>query len=627
MIRKLTVVFLSGLMCLITVASVLAMEYKEAPMLRVKVAAGELPPVKERLPKEPLVIEPVEEIGQYGGVWRGVSRGNYTPIFRKLWTENLVCLSSDFKEVLPNIAKGWKFSEEVRSITFFLRKGIKWSDGASFTADDCVFYWNDIILNKDIYPITPSIFVVGGEPGRIEKIDDYTFKLSFVEPYGMILENLITCWYELYAPKHYLKQFHPKYTSMDKLKKLMEKEKFDRWTDLFMSKFEHFNNPESPQIDAWIPQNTNDQPIQIFTRNPYYWKIDTKGNQLPYIDESRWTTGLNPEAVVLKVIAGEIDCLGQGLWQDMERYSFLMQNREKGDYRIILFLPVGTNNGTLTLNFFHKDPVIRKLFRDKQFRIALSISINRDEINEFFFKGMGIPSQAFPPPGLPWYEERFCKAYTEYNPEKANKILDEIGLAKRNAENYRLWPDKKEELKFVLLTSSDWPHMAEISDLIKGYLKRIGIRVVVKPLGSQLLTTRIQSGDYDIMCTTENLGFVGAHPVTRFSLFPMSELSHWAKEWVLWFTSEGKEGEEPPADVKRLMEIRKQIIKEGDKRKRIELVKEALSIHAENLWEIGVVTEPLETLFGIAKNNFRNVPKVMNSQHRSECSPQFFIKK
>jgi len=610
LIKKIGVLFLSGAICLATVGLALAMEYKEAPILRTKVAAGELPPVEKRLPEEPLVVEPVEEIGQYGGVWRrvhmgSIDRGGMLPLI----DEPLICWTMDFTKLVPNVVKGWKFSEDGKSITLYLRKGMKWSDGALFTTDDFVFYWNDILLNEKITPTVTSKLKSGGEPGKIKKIDDYTFKLSFVEPYGMLPETFAGYWGPIiYAPKHYLKQFHSKYTSMDEIEKMMKKEGFTYWVDLFSAKNTQCDNPELPVIMAWYPLDRIDVPVQRWTRNPYYYKVDTEGNQLPYIDKIERTLMSDLETIVLKCIAGDVDFYARRL-TGVENYPIVMQNREKGEYRVFLSLNVGSNLNPVYFNFFHEDPVLRKLFWDKQFRVALSIAINREEINQLLFKGVATPAQPGPGPGTPWYEERFCNYYIEYDPEKANKLLDEIGLKWDKNHEYRLRPDGK-RLRIVnsvfTRLSSDVPEM----ELIKEYWKKIGIEAVVKPTGRELWVTQVQACKHDIASYLGNMGFGGAPPLTRPEVFPTSTSSYWAPMWGLWFSSGGKSGEEPPADVKRLIEIYKEVPKEISLEKRIELQKEALAIHEKNLWMVGIVREPDQGRFHIAKNNLGNVPSV-----------------
>ena len=214
------------------------LEFGQAPQLRVKVAAGELPPVEERLPEEPLVVNPIEEIGEYGGVWRQVhtGRGDLTQIDYHL-NENLVKWSADFTEILPNVAKSWEFSEDARTVTFSIRKGIKWSDGVPFTVDDIMFWWEKIILNDDISPRKPSWLKSGGELATVEKIDDYTVEFSFALPYATILSQFVgSQGGRLFYPEHYLKQFHPDYTSMDKIEKMMEEEDYVVWANFFNSK-------------------------------------------------------------------------------------------------------------------------------------------------------------------------------------------------------------------------------------------------------------------------------------------------------------------------------------------------------------------------------------------------------
>jgi len=646
--RKIMVVFLTAVMSLLVAIPILAQGYStlqeyekatgkkiekfnEAPMLRTKVAAGELPAVEKRIPNEPLVVEPVEEIGQYGGTWRAAftSGKPYNPLPYDLW-ECPVRWNKDYTKLLPNVVKGWKFSEDAKSVTFFLRKGMKWSDGVPFTADDWLFWYEDIILNDELTPIKPSFLVIGGEIGKMEKIDDWTVKLSFTKPYGMILEYLQT--EEAYAPKHYLKKFHPNYTSMDKIEKEMKKEGFTLWIDLFGDKNEMWDNPERPLIEGWVSLDSYDSPMQRLVRNPYYWKIDTEGNQLPYIDKIQRTV-MPVEAMVLKAVAGEIDFQNRHI-SSLLNYSLFMQNREKGDYRLVFGTPPGLNFATIYLNFFHKDPVLQKIFRDKRFRKALSMAINRDEINNMFFKGLGIPSQQAPNPADPWYEEKFGKAYTEYDPDSANKILDEIGLKWDKNHEYRLRPDGK-ELKSVMIQlhgeAEEVPYI-EIQELVKKYWKKIGFEIVVKPTNVSLWVTRLRASDFDIAGYAGNSGSAGYPPVKSVFVFPFSNYCYWGTKWGLWFSTNGKSGKEPPEDAKRLMEIYDEIRSEVSMEKKTALYKEAFTIHMENLWLIGLINRAPQQYFYVVTNHFRNVPNHLQMESGS-CSrsayysAQYFIKK
>lgn len=648
MMRKLIVVLIVGAISLLGITPVLAQEvyelnnyekligkkltFNEAPELRIKVAAGELPPVEERLPEEPLVVKPLEKIGQYGGTWH---RANLGVISLGVYlTERLVCWNLGQTKLLPNVAKSWKYSQDGKSITFTLRKGMKWSDGAPFTADDFVFGWNDILLNKDINPLTPSWAMVNGEPGKIKKINEYTFKLTFSGPYGSLIEDEPV----IYAPEHYLKQFHPKYTSMEKIKQIMKKEGFTNWTDLFKARANIPDirdvNPKCPVIKAWYPLDAIGAAIQRYARNPYYWKVDTEGNQLPYIDNVHETLMSDAETILLKALAGELDYQGLRV-SSLQNYPICKQNEKKGNYRVVPWMcNVGTNYGALYFNFFHKDPVVRKLFRNKKFRIALSLAINRDEINGLLFKGLATPSQSSPSKDTVWYNEKLAKQYTKYKPNEANRILDEIGLTKRDAQGYRLRPDGK-RLQFVISAFTPWPpENVEISNLIKEYWEKIGIKIVVKPVARQLWTTQVAACEYDIASYAINYGFDRTQPPANYSpVVPIYEGSGWCQKWALWLGSGGKEGEEPPADVKRLWEIHNEYPTEISLEKRTELNNEAIEIHGRNLWDIGIVQEVPLGRFFIVKNNIGNATKngkeAFRNARRSvpDCIAMFFFKK
>lgn len=615
MVKKIEVIFLSAVICLVTAASAIAMEYKEAPELRTKVAAGKLPSVEERLPEEPLVIEPVEEIGQYGGTWHNAVRGanDAGNLLGCMLVEHMIFWNLDFTKLEPGIAKDWKVSKDAKSIIFYLRKGMKWSDGAPLTADDFVFWWNDIASNKSLSPAIPRGLSIGGEMGKIEKIDDYTFKLSFIKPYGMFPQFLADNYPPaMRAPKHYLKQFHSKYTSTDRLKELMKKEGYGTWMDLFGAKNTPWDNPELPTIQAFYPLTGYDVPIQTYVRNPYYWKVDPEGNQLPYIDKVE-SIDVPAETVVLKSVAGDLDCQARGII-GLENYTLLMQYREKGNYRIIpSYKPqeYGANAAALSFNFAEKDPILYKLFNDRRFRVALSIAIDRNEINELFWKGLGTPSQFCPGPGTPWYEEKWEKRYAKYDPKHANQILDELGLKWDKDQGHRLRPDGK-PLRWVVNTQIEYPHFygTETAELIKKYWKKIGIEIVVKPVSTTFLYERMRAADWDMKSFYASAGASGWSPILRPELFPEynPSSSPMGLHWGLWVDTNGQAGKEPPAEVKQLIKLREEIRGESSLEKRNELIKKAIEINSENLWIIGIVRPPIMNSYILAKNNFRNVP-------------------
>ncbi len=632
--KKVTLMVLVGAVCLLGVVPALAdwstiqnyekesgkkiAKFSEAPMLQTMVAAGELPSVEERLPEEPRVIEPVEEVGQYGGIRRSVYQGGLAAraegILGNQINEPLITLSRfDHATPIPNIAKGWQWNEDTTEITFFLRKGMKWSDGQAFTADDFLFWWEDIQLNDELTPVKPAQFRIDGELGLLEKVDDYAIKWTFAKPFGYFIDLLSRWWYvnwTYHAPKHYMKQFHPDYTPMEEIEQAMKEEGFGTWMDLFRSKLEFSQNPDIPVINPWIVQSGQDVAKQVLKRNPYYWKVDTEGNQLPYIDSWERTAVPNPEAILLKVLAGEVDFVyaDHGVLTVAD-YPLIMERREEADYRLLGAVWPSDNVGTVYLNYSHQDPVLRELFLEKDFRIALSVAINRKEINKLVFKGTYFPSQvSYGAPGPPFYGDKSpFTDYIDYNAELANQLLDGIGLTKRDAKGYRLRPDGKE-----LLLVNTFPvgpgspaELAEVTEMYKQYWSDVGVRVVAKPVQVTLWEEQLNAGEHDI--TTRQFGGGGStrSPLTGY-VFPSGRFST-DRLWALWTRTGGEAGREPIALVKRLAEIESEIMVEPEAKKRTALFYEAITIHAENLLEIGGLTKSTITYKVIVNNRLRNV--------------------
>ncbi|MBP8638844.1 MAG: ABC transporter substrate-binding protein [Dictyoglomi bacterium] len=604
--------------------------YKESPILSELVKQKKLPPLKGRLPKEPAVVEVVEEIGQYGGNWRRVYTGaGDTPGFQKISSEGLVIWNHDGTKILPNLARRWDISKDVREFTFYLRQGVKWSDGESFTADDIMFYYEDMLLNKEITPVFPSWMTTFGNPVKVVKIDDYTVRFTFTHPNVLFLENIACNGASLSAPRHYLKQFHPKYVSKEKLDELAKKENFQYWYQLFGAKASVWDNPELPGLSAWIPGSKLGAMNYVMERNPFYWKIDPAGNQLPYIDKITSVLVTTTQLITMNAISGDIDLQVRNVqWTD---YPVLMENRAKGGYRVLRWPMALGSTFALMPNLNHKDPVLRKLFEDKKFRIALSLAINREEINQLCLLGVCEPRQATVLKECPYYTEGLEKLYAEYNPKRANEILDEIGLIKRDKDGFRLRPDGKTlAITIEIMDNPMYGPWPDICELVKKYWEDIGIKTAVKVIDRTLLNTRWEAAEFDVSGWAWGRGlnpFLGGGP--KF-VFPCDTTYNPGPLYGLWYQSRGKSGEEPKGDIRKAMDLFDQILTTTDKVKRLRLSKELISLSTENLWSIGTVgliPNPV-----VVKENFRNVPEVIFSEHllltpRNAFPEQFFIKK
>jgi peptide/nickel transport system substrate-binding protein len=575
-----------------------AQKYNEAPMLAELVRQGKLPPVEGRLPDRPVVIKPIEGVGKYGGTMYWHKGG----LMFFLWIAPLVSLNEDFATVSPELAERWTISEDGKTYTIYIRPGIKWSDGQPFTTDDVIFWYEDIFLNKELTPVIPDALKSSkrGTPARIKKVDTYAFQVIFDDPNPLFLQKIgHGSALPLYAPSHYLSKFHPRYIPKEKLEAMAKEKGFDLWYRFFFQMTDPGVNPELPVLSRWKLKEQPSTVQEVWERNPYYYKVDSAGNQLPYIDRIVVLIIPTTETFLMKAMGGEIDFVTFPI--PLSQYTILKENEAKGGYKVFLWdMRRGIDDGgSIYINQNVKDPVLRKLFQDKRFRIALSIAINRDEVRELAFLGFGKSRQYSLPSGVPFYDPEWEKAYAEYDPAKANKLLDEIGLIQRDAENFRLRPDGK-----TLAVAIEIPIWVDLTpyELVRSYWEKIGIKVVLKTETNELLTVRGNAGDTEIAG-----GLSGMEGGIWFVLNDLygRGLRPWSPMWTLWYISGGKEGEEPGGEMKRAYEIWNEASVTVDKSRRDELLKEFFNIYKESLWLIGTVGETPR--MGIVNNRIRNV--------------------
>jgi len=596
------------------------LENSEAPMLEAMVKQGVLPPLAERLPDEPLVLEPVDEIGEYGGVWRQAFLGPNDRMQNVYYLrESPMAFSLDYTTLQPNVFKNWEANDDATVWTFYLREGMKWSDGEPFTTDDVMFWFNDFILNDELNPAPPAWLQAGGEMGVFEKVDDTTFTVTFSQPYAIFdIQSSGMYGNEMYQPAHYLKQYHPNYASEEELTALMEKEEFDSWVDMYKDKVTRFSSPGAPCLRAWCEVNTDDQPVHILERNPYYWAVDTAGNQLPYIDRIERTLTPDNEGILLRALAGEID-FGARRFASADNRAVLADSAEQGGYHFVDDMNTDANY-VLHLNFAHEDPVLNELFNTRDFRIALSLGIDRDEICQLVEKGLCVPRQAVVGPHTRWYDES-QNTYVEYDPDKANELLDGLGLAERDADGFRLRPDG-ERLSLVILSHGEkWvPH----AELIKETWGDLGIDVVVKSADRKLWREQVHSYQHDIGIYYGGFGHYGAAPYYHGTFFTTSAY-HESPGWALWYETGGEQGIEPPAEVKELQALYDQIMAEPSAEKQDEMIAQALAAHAENIWSIGILNLTPNP-YHLAKDNMGNVPDPIGMYGRALKTSMFYYK-
>lgn len=599
-----------------------ATDLKEAPALAEQVKNGELPALEERIPTNPLVLEPVDQVGTYGGDWHYLLLSGGCPeclLVRTIGYESLVNWAPDVRaftidELRPNIAAGFDYNDDATEYTITLRDGMKWSDGQPYTADDLVFWYEDIAQNEELTPQFPAWLLSGGERAEVEKVDDLTVVFRFAEPYGLFLHQLAAAnGHEIAKrPAHYLKQFHPNYA--DNLDQLVAEANRETWSELFQSKMNFWEDPELPVIHAWILNDAAGAVGQRLRaeRNPYYWKTDPEGRQLPYLDRVLFEMVSDGEALTLKVMGGEADLqvTYAGDNQDKPVYA---KEREKQGYDFVDSLPTYMNTAPLALNLAHKDPIKREVFNNLDFRIGLSHAINRQEVVDAAHSRQGEPFQCAPRPESPFYHEGLAKQYIEYDPDLANEHLDKV-LPDKDGDGMRLGPDGN-SFSFRMDSAGDEP--PDDLEMIKGYWEAVGIRMNINPVPWELMFTRLEANEHDGIKWFGDGGLdVLLDPR---SYFPFSNLSVFALPWANWYNAGGLAGgveeteliAEPPEAAKEQMRLYDELKSSVDTDEQAEVLTQILDIAAEQFWLIGVSLPAMG--YGIVKNSFRNVPEVLVS--------------
>jgi peptide/nickel transport system substrate-binding protein len=584
-------------------------KFKEAPSLAERVQRGELPPVEERLPINPMVVEPVESVGQYGGSWTMLmGKASDTKLAHAYGYTRLVGWNRDLDKFVPDLCESYEVNEN-REFTFFLRKGLKWSDGQPFTADDFRFYWEDIANNEELNPEgIPSALLVGDEAPQVTFPDAYTIKYSWSQPNHTFLANMASGMaLEIFACKHYLRDFHPKYGDEAEIQKMVEDEGYENWTALFNAMWRSYrmDNPDLPTIQPWIPTARPPQERYAFVRNPYYHKVDTEGNQLPYLDNLIMLAA-DRDLIAMKCTAGDADFQSRQLGFD--DITLLKENEAQGGYETYLWKTATDSMMLIYPNLTCQDEVLRELMRDRRFRIALSHAIDRQEINEVLFLGYGIPQQAEILPGLPGYNKEWAQAHTAFDLDKANELLDEIGLEWDDNHEYRLLPDGR-TLEIVLEDAGEHPVYPDMIELITATWKDIGVKLLYKYTERATFRQRVVAGEAAMSVYLSQGGrtfFWGPEPDRKV---PMSGGSAclWGTAFGLWKQTDGQEGQEPPPEVKTLQELADAWLVEPDDARRQEIFNEIRQIFAEERFEIGTVGGLPQPV--VVKTNFHNVPR------------------
>ncbi len=620
--------------------TVAASKYKEAPMLAEQVKGGKLPPVDQRLPLDPMVVQPVDSVGKYGGTWHEVATSASISNIRMDIYDPPIRWAADYSGYEPNMITKWEYSDGGKTVTFTWRQGMKWSDGQPFTMDDLKFWWEDLCLNPDIKSVKPRNYMYktdGKTPIDISFPDDHTMvwksdRPQYVQPFFMAQGYWE--WEPMMKPKHYLQQFVKKYNANAK------PEDFDKaivW----------YQNPDFPVLFAWHTAKYVAGEYTVFERNPYYWKVDTEGNQLPYIDSIQVDLVADKETRTLKI--------SQGLYttfrgtEDPRDLPFLREKAESGKYTVYEGWTKGggawptwlinqdyTQTGDPATDTA-ADKEIRDILRNKTFRQALSLAMDRQRMIDVVWEGIGEPKastispQAWhfaTPEGKKVYEE-WAQTFAQYDAPTAEKMLDSIGM-KKGADGWRTTPSGKPvELVIDIGTWGGDKVSIDGTKALADQLQAVGIKCRQNNLvGQPDFDLRQQQGKF--MLTTGDASEVDLWTLPGW-VFPYN----YARAWPMagtYRSSGGTKGWKPDAGspAEQLLALFDKGLTEGDIAKRQQYIFDAIKIHeTEGPFYLAFTGDRQVPV--VVQNNFHNVPKTgitgpwAPSSPGNKFSEQFWI--
>ncbi len=595
------------MLCLVCAATARGAE--EVPFLADRVAAGELPAVAERLPAAPRVVDVAGsggEPGRYGGVLR-MLMGNSQDIrmVNVYGYARLVGYDRNF-ELQPDILESIEVERD-RVFTLRLREGHKWSDGAPFTSEDFRYFWEDVALNEELSPFgPPKELLPEDEAPTVTFPDALTVRYEWSRPNPYFLPALAGARpMYIYQPAHYMKQFHGKYADPDKLAAMVRDAAVRNWASLHvrMARQYRSTNIDLPVLQPWL--NTTESPSErfVFVRNPFFHRVDEAGRQLPYIDEVVVNVA-SQSLIPAKTGAGEADL--QARYLRLDNYTFLKEGEERNGYNVHLWQKGTGSQIALYPNLNSSDDTWRALARDVRFRRALSLGINRAEINSVVYFGLAQESANTVLPASPLFEPELQTAWAVYDPDRANDLLDEIGLAERNAEGVRLMSDGR-PLEVVVHTAGESTEQTDVLELIRDNWMKIGVKIFPRPSQREVFRDRVFAGEamMSVWSGVDN-GIPNASTSPNEFVPVAQDQLQWPR-WGQYFETRGGAGESPDIEsARRLLELRNDWQNADNDADRREAWREILQIHKEEVFSIGVVSGVMQPV--VVNKALRNVP-------------------
>jgi len=587
-----------------------ALAYSEAPSLAKKAAAGKLPPVDERLPINPRKLNFKNlglKIGKYGGSIRMLmARAKDARQMSVYGYSRLVGYHPKTFELEADILESFEVKEG-RKFTFELRRGHKWSDGQPLTSEDFRYWWEDVANNKELSPVgPPKIMIINGELPIFKVINRYKFRYTWKRPNPDFLPRLASASpLYIYRPAHYMRQFHEKYTGQDVLKTTVKKYKQRNWAALHnkMDNLYRNDNIDLPVLQPWISISKPSASRLIFKRNPFFHRVDPEGKQLPYADSFIFTIA-NNKLIPAKAGTGEVDL--QARYLRFDDYTFLKKGEERSPYSTRLWKTAKGAHLALFPNLNVNNPILRKLIRDVRFRRALSLSVHRHEINQVIYYGLAIGGNNSVLPESPLYRPTYRNKWANFDLQKANQLLDEIGLVKRDSSGIRLMPDGS-PLHLIIETAGESTEQTDVLELVRDSWLKIGIKIFSKPSQRNVFRNRIFSGEtaMSIWSGVEN-GLITADS-SPAEFVPTSQQSLQWPKWGQYYETNGKAGEKPTGEhVVHLLKLYQQWKTTAAQKEKSRIWEKILKIHSDQIYSIGLVAAVLQPV--VVSSQLKNVP-------------------
>ena len=528
-----------------------------------------LPPLAERIPAEALVVAPYHSIGKYGGTFDVMSNATEagTSDFLAIRHVNLVRYSDDLQTIVPNVARDWEWNDDFTQLTFFLRKGHKWSDGEPFGARDVKYWYDNLSLNSKVIENPKDYVLVAGKPMTVDVIDAQTVRFNLPAPKPGLLVHFANTFAQGFQPMHFLGKWDPELNP--DADKMAQAAGFKDGYEVLSNYFGNSDWTDTPSPMLRSPEKAGNLPADTMptleshilisestegrhlVANPYFHQVDTVGNQLPYISEQDEIYVNEDEVRLLKLVNAEVDFKAQSL--QLSTAPLLLENQEKGDYTVELRPEVTI--ASFAFNMTHEDLEKRKVFGDLRFRQAMSVAMNREEMNEVAFFGMGEAKQYVGfTDSPPFIEEKWKQYYAQYDPALANKLLDEMGLKDVDGDGFRDLLNGKKLVVNIQFSVQGAP--AAMVELIGQHWAAVGVLTTVKEVTPDEYRSAQSSNKLDVanwrngqpLSIVLGTNQIWVPPYHDYFTVRTNML------WAEWVDSKGASGVEPPDYAKQMME-------------------------------------------------------------------------